>query len=98
MDPVQEEKTITPDDLLIEAVEELLKKGEPVGNFKSHYALMLACTTIQWGETQKYVKGVLTLNPEKFTKEPLKTRVRILEGYLTDSLSDLYISIREKQR
>lgn len=97
MESDQTEKTLTPDDLLIEALEALMAQGEPVGNFKSHYALMLACTKIVWGTEQKYKQGVLTLDSETFAKEPLSARMRILNGMLTDSLSDVFFSLKEKE-
>lgn len=98
MESDQTEKTLTPDDLLVETVEALLAKGEPVGNFKSHFALMLACTKIVWGPVQKYQKGTITLNPERFCKESLESRMRTLSGLLTDVISDLYISLRDKDQ
>jgi hypothetical protein len=95
----QTEKTLTPDEILLETVESLLAQPEePIGNFKSRYALMLACTKIVWGPEQKYAAGVVMLNPEKFTVAPLALRKRMLDGLLTDMLSDLYMTMRDKDK
>jgi hypothetical protein len=98
MESNQTEKTLTADDILLETVEALVSQGEPIGNFKSHYALILACSKIVWGSEQKYSQGVITLNEAKFCAQSLENRKRTLHNLFTDVISDLFMNLKAKEQ
>lgn len=80
------------DDILLETLEKMMDSGIPIGNFTSHYALMVACTKIVWGSEHKYQDGVIYLNAEQFISETMSQRIKILNNYLTNSMTDLLCS------
>ena len=98
MEHISEKEINELNQVLQDTLELIIAQGSEVGLFKSHYALILSFTTLQWGEKNHCSNtGVITLNPLDFKNKTPSQRVSLIKGYLTEVIGSTWFKMKDRR-